>query len=187
MSLASTVSSVIDVPATHSSGVDDFWPAWTEAISSSLDWKMRPPSDSIRATFGWSQGAWAEGKTTAITTIITAPAAATHRVRRPARTAKQMPSVAFASASDDDGRRADGRHEHERDHEAAEDRADRVGREQRPGLRAGFAQLVAEQGGGRRKAMPRIVAPAARRRLRPPREHGPTRADHPDRAAAASR
>ena len=37
MSLASTVSSVIDVPATHNSGVDWTWPAWTAAISSSRD------------------------------------------------------------------------------------------------------------------------------------------------------
>ena len=43
---------VIDVPATHNSGVDDFWPAWTDAISSSSDAKIRPPSDSMRVTFG---------------------------------------------------------------------------------------------------------------------------------------
>ena len=34
MSLASTVSSVIDVPVTHSSSAA-IWPAWTDAISSS--------------------------------------------------------------------------------------------------------------------------------------------------------
>ena len=43
MSFASTVSSVIDVPATHSSGVTVTWPAWTEAISSSVEAKIVPP------------------------------------------------------------------------------------------------------------------------------------------------
>ena len=46
MSLASIVSSVIDVPATHSSGVKVIWPAWTDAISSSVDSKRRPPTDA---------------------------------------------------------------------------------------------------------------------------------------------
>ena len=44
ISFASTVSSVIDVPATHSSGVNLIWPDWTEAISSSVDAKSRPPA-----------------------------------------------------------------------------------------------------------------------------------------------
>ena len=43
ISLASTVSSVIDVPATQSSGVARIWPAWTDAISSSVEAKSRPP------------------------------------------------------------------------------------------------------------------------------------------------
>ena len=47
MSLASTVSSVIDVPATQSSGVALIWPAWTEAISSSVEAKSRPPFDAM--------------------------------------------------------------------------------------------------------------------------------------------
>ena len=42
MSLASTVSSVMDVPATQSSGVAPIWPAWTEAISSSVEAKSVP-------------------------------------------------------------------------------------------------------------------------------------------------
>ncbi len=45
MSLASTVSSVIEVPATHSSGVALTWPAWTDAISSSVEAKSSPPAD----------------------------------------------------------------------------------------------------------------------------------------------
>ena len=47
ISLASTVSSVIDVPATHSSGVERIWPAWTDAISSSVEAKSWPPSDAM--------------------------------------------------------------------------------------------------------------------------------------------
>ena len=46
MSLASTVSRVIEVPATHSSGVKLIWPAWTDAISSSVDSKSVPPADA---------------------------------------------------------------------------------------------------------------------------------------------
>ena len=46
MSLASTVSSVIDVPPTQSSGVARSWPAWTEAISSSRE------SKSVAAALG---------------------------------------------------------------------------------------------------------------------------------------
>jgi hypothetical protein len=52
MSLASTVRSVIEVPATHSSGVKWIWPAWTDAISSSVDAKIRPPTDRRNASFG---------------------------------------------------------------------------------------------------------------------------------------
>ena len=37
ISLASTVSNVIEVPATQSSGVKVFCPAWTDAISSSVE------------------------------------------------------------------------------------------------------------------------------------------------------
>ena len=55
MSLASTVSSVIDVPATHSSGVKWIWPAWTDAISSSVDAKSWPPAAAMYASFGWTR------------------------------------------------------------------------------------------------------------------------------------
>ena len=55
ISLASMVSSVIDVPATHSSGVAVIWPAWTDAISSSVDSKSLPPTDSMYATPGWTR------------------------------------------------------------------------------------------------------------------------------------
>ena len=47
ISLASTVSSVMDVPATQSSGVAPTWPAWTEAISSSVEAKSRPPFEAM--------------------------------------------------------------------------------------------------------------------------------------------
>ena len=53
MSLASTVSRVIDVPATHSSGVDRIWPAWTAAISSSRDSNSVPPAPAMKASPGW--------------------------------------------------------------------------------------------------------------------------------------
>ncbi len=43
INLASTVSSVIEVPATHNSGVEDTWPASTAAISSSAVAKMSAP------------------------------------------------------------------------------------------------------------------------------------------------
>ena len=52
ISLASTVRSVIDVPPTHSSGVKLIWPAWTDAISSSVEAKIRPPTARRYASFG---------------------------------------------------------------------------------------------------------------------------------------
>ena len=48
ISFASMVSSVIDVPATQSSGVKVIWPAWTDAISSSVEAKSWPPSARCR-------------------------------------------------------------------------------------------------------------------------------------------
>ena len=60
ISLASTVRSVIDVPPTHSSGVNLTWPAWTDAISSSVEAKIvrRPtagrPRSAVRAPAGAS-------------------------------------------------------------------------------------------------------------------------------------
>ena len=51
MSLASTVSSVIDVPVTHSCRAPSS-PAWTDAISSSCDAKTVPPCEVIRASLG---------------------------------------------------------------------------------------------------------------------------------------
>ena len=47
MSFASTVSRVIEVPATHSSGVAMTCPAWTEAISSSVEAKSVPPPTAM--------------------------------------------------------------------------------------------------------------------------------------------
>ena len=130
MSLASTVSSVIDVPPTHSSGVDDFWPAWTEAISSSSRLEDLPPSDSMSVTFGC---AMAPGR--AARNTDDDDEARPRRVGQPTRTrstpaqASPTPSVAFDERQhDDDRRRADRRHEDERDDEAAEDGPGRVRR-----------------------------------------------------------
>ncbi len=50
--LASTVSRVIEVPATHSSGVEWTWPASTVAISSSAVAKIVRPARRSRASFG---------------------------------------------------------------------------------------------------------------------------------------
>ncbi len=44
ISFASTVSNVIDVPPTQSSGVKVACPAWTDAISSSVEAKMLAPT-----------------------------------------------------------------------------------------------------------------------------------------------
>ena len=98
ISFASTVSSVIDVPATHNSGVDDFWPAWTDAISSSSDAKIRPPSDSMRVTFGCvtAPGLAARNTMTAMRPI---PTVDSQRDRGDASQASTTPSVAFMTAS----------------------------------------------------------------------------------------
>ena len=75
MSFASTVSSVIDVPPTHSSGVCRIWPAWTEAISSSRDSNRSAPRSRMRATFGWTTTPGMSARTT-ISTATMAPAPA---------------------------------------------------------------------------------------------------------------
>ena len=76
ISFASTVSRVIDVPATHSSGVALTWPACTDAISSSVESKIVPPADSIHASLGC---ATAPGRVTRTPTRATATSPATHR------------------------------------------------------------------------------------------------------------
>ncbi len=82
ISLASTVSRVMDVPATQSCGVAPTWPAWTDAISSSRDAKVSPPTDAMNATLGWTS---TPGRT-ALTTIAIAtatPATEMSRARPP--------------------------------------------------------------------------------------------------------
>ena len=98
MSFASTVSRVIDVPPTHSSGVMDSWPAWTDAISSSRDSNIVPPRSSMRASLGWATRPGRVPITT-ISNAATAPAAATAMRRGRTQNASPTPSAAFISAS----------------------------------------------------------------------------------------
>ncbi len=99
ISFASTVSSVIDVPATHNSGVDDFWPAWTDAISSSSDAKIRPPSDSMRVTFGCVMAPGRAARNTITTISPSSDRRQPARARRRAASASTTPSAAFTTAS----------------------------------------------------------------------------------------
>ena len=166
MSLASTVSRVIDVPATHSSGVDRIWPAWTEAISSSRD------SKSVAA------GAGDEGlarlrdagrlerrqRTRRRARRRRRPTSASRRGRGDARPGRsRRPRWSPPAATMTVGEPI-GRHEHERDEQAAEDRAGRVDREQRAGLAAGLGR--ARRGAARTRSGRRCRArssPAGRR------------------------
>ena len=140
MSLASTVSRVIDVPATHSSGVERTWPAWTDAISSSVEAKMRA-ADVARcsASFGWTT---APGRSDERRPTTASDAG---RRRRPCSSAaRRRPGPRpIAEARVDDrqratttARRADGRHQDERDEQAAEDGPGVLDGEQRARLRA---------------------------------------------------
>ena len=93
MSLASTVSSVIDVPATHSSGVELTWPAWTDAISSSVEAKIVPPfeRDERLVRLGDERrGSSASDPTIATTTT---PPTAGARQRAAAATISARPSA----------------------------------------------------------------------------------------------
>ena len=92
MSLASTVSSVIDVPATHSSGVERIWPAWTDAISSSVEAKTVPPTcaDERLVRLGDGAGRSTRRPTTASTTDARRRAVEASRAPESAR---PMPST----------------------------------------------------------------------------------------------
>ena len=170
MSFASTVSRVIDVPPTQSSGVALIWPAWTDAISSSVDSKSVPPRAAMQRLVGLG--------------IAPADAAMTPRRRRSRgrpttvgiataaapRARARCPSPTLVSAEhDDDRRRADGRHQDERDDQAAEDRAGRVRRqEQPPGRGPARARSSRSSADAVGNAMP---------------EHDRHRQDHEDRRA----
>ena len=149
MSLASTVSSVIDVPATHSSGVKLIWPAWTEAISSSVESNSWPPADAMYASFGWTR---TPGRSV-VTTMIAATTTPVAAIQRPAgRATRPQPErdpdarVHQRQDGDEDGRPEE-RDQDERHDQAAEDRADRVRREQSAGPSAGVRPRHLEQRG----------------------------------------
>ena len=98
MSLASTVSRVIDVPATHSSGVDRIWPAWTAAISSSRDSNRVPPAPAMNASPGWGMPAGlSDGRNTATRTAT--PTATRASRRGEASQARAIPTTALVAAS----------------------------------------------------------------------------------------
>ena len=145
MSLASTVRSVIEVPATHSSGVELIWPAWTDAISSSVEAKTVPPTERMNASFGWATlDGWSSSNPTTAST--TTPAIAASRRRgAPDEREPHADGCIHGRQQDHDPGRADGRHQEERDEEAAGDRAERVRGEERPRLRARGRCLVAQQ------------------------------------------
>ena len=98
ISLASTVSRVMEVPATHSSGVKRHCPAWTEAISSSVDAKIRPPRASMVASFGWTSAPGTNGSVAAMT-ATTSPKTTMARLGTRIRLARAIPSRAFTRAS----------------------------------------------------------------------------------------
>ena len=142
ISLASIVRSVIDVPATHSSGVGRICPAWTDAISSSDDSKSLPPTDSMYAAPGWTRTPGRIAVTTiAIRTRAATPAMSGRSVSWRAadgrrlvgrRTPRHLPAEEEADAcvdrreTGDEHGRPDERDQEERHEQAARDRADRV-------------------------------------------------------------
>ena len=98
MSFASIVSSVIDVPATHSWGVLRTCPAWTEAISSSADANSRPFACWIQRSFGCASAPGTSETTTIASTTI-APDRAVTVARGAAISASAIPTSALVSAS----------------------------------------------------------------------------------------
>ena len=98
ISLASTVRSVIDVPPTHSSGVKLIWPAWTDAISSSVEAKSWPPADRMYASFGWTSTPGREPDRRHDDGDDEADARSAAGGARGMRNARAMPSAAFTSA-----------------------------------------------------------------------------------------
>ena len=98
MSFASIVSSVIDVPATHSWGVLRTCPAWTEAISSSADANSRPFICWIQRSFGCAS-APGTSETTTIASTTMAPESAVTVARGAAMSASAIPTSALVRAS----------------------------------------------------------------------------------------
>ena len=131
ISLASTVSSVIDVPATQSSGVNVIWPAWTEAISSSVDAKTLPPLASMVATFGWTSDVGQERHGGHRQGDDHADGGDDPRHRPLVHAPGRCPTPRIDQGEQDhDQRRAEDGDEEERDQHAGGDRPDRVDREQ---------------------------------------------------------
>ena len=99
ISLASTVRSVIDVPATHSSGVNLTWPAWTDAISSSVEAKIWPPAARRYASFGCTSMPGASPTTPRQRRRRSADGDQRPATARAYGSARAMPSAALTSAS----------------------------------------------------------------------------------------
>ena len=146
MSFVSTVRPVIDVPLTNRCLSPLTEAAMTGAISSSSAWRTVPPYAATRPTVG-SRTSDAPIATTIATATTAAP---TDTIRGPwlptSRLARTAPSVAFASATRARAiGRADHRDEEERHDERADDRTERVDREERTGLGRGLAATVGQQ------------------------------------------
>ena len=121
------------------------WPAWTDAISSSVESKSVPPADAMQASFGWTTDARAERPTRRSRPPTTVPTAA---IQRPAGRGDRAEAEHDRRARvdqrehGDEDRRPDARDQDERDDQAADDRADRVRREQTARLRPACGGLV---------------------------------------------
>ena len=152
ISLASTVSSVIDVPATHSSGVNVICPDWTEAISSSVEANKSPPRPWMYASFGWMTTPGTNG-TAATTRATISPAVAMVRLGHPAAKREGDPEQRVDQREQDDHhRRAEQRDQQERDDHAGGDGTDRVDRDERPGFAPRVPSVVGQQRGRGREA-----------------------------------
>ena len=136
ISFASTVSSVIEVPATHNSGVELIWPAWTEAISSSVEANNCPPAARMNASFGWATTAGRRRHADDREHPDPDDQRLESARARPIRAARSRAGRTFTSARIAMTRgEPSGRHQDEWHEEAAEDGPESVDGEERAGLR----------------------------------------------------
>ena len=115
---------------THSSGVARIWPAWTDAISSSVEAKSVAAGSSdvglVRLRRPCRAAATRRPTIASTTGPDDRPSGRRPRTR-PIASARPMPRYALIVARTTmTARRADGRHQDERDEQAAEDGAGRV-------------------------------------------------------------
>ncbi len=178
MSLASTVSSVMEVPVTQSCLYPSFSPAWTEAISSSPAAKTCPPVDRMRRDAG-IDGQSAERRRRlrqrpATTSAADAHEAAGHRPPHHAPRGERDADAGVGGGEQRDrGRRSDQGDHDKRDEEGRHDRADRVGGEEQPGIPPDVVIVARDEGRrGREREAHHDRSPAGRRR-RPGRRSPP--------------